>query len=219
VPLLALMAAGLPRAALRWGALVCVPVAVAHGAAVFLGGQTWDARRRPEHAPEAVWDLRDSPFSDLAWGAPRPEPALLAPRHYRMLPATYPARQGQDLPWLVYGWEAPEPEGVWASGAESWIALAAPPGRYILVLYASAPRDGARPQRIRVERPGAPPLELELARGLWEFEHLLIPFEAQRALTLLKLFPSHTWLPGRGDVRRCSLFVASIRLHREPGSS
>lgn len=212
VPLLAVMAAGLPKAWLRAGALLSIPAALAHGAAVFVGGHTWDERRMVVHHPEAVWDLSDSPFSDLAFGPPRPDPADFAAASYFMRPGDHATRAGHPLPWLAYGWEEPEPTGVWASGRESWIVLATPPGDYVLTLTAAAPRRRRQGQRLEIERPGDPPLELTFSKDLWELEPLSIPFRADRNVTVLKLRPAHTWIPGHGDVRRCSVFAASLRL-------
>lgn len=212
LPLLALMAAELPVSWLRAGALLSLPAALAHGGAVFAGGHTWDERRAIILEPQAVWDLRDSPFSDLVFGAPPPDVADFSAARFFLRPGLHPTRAGAAAPWLVYGWEAPEPRGTWASGRESWIALAAPPGEYRLTLVASAPRLAGRAQRIEVERPGAAPLELGFAKQLWQFESLTIPFHAERNLTVLRLRPAHTWMPGHGDVRHCSLFLAGLRL-------
>lgn len=216
VPLLAVMAAGVPRGWLRAGALACLPAALAHGAAVFAGGHTWDERRQAVHDPAAMWDFRDSPWSDLVSGAPRPDPAAFSAVDYVLRPGDYITREGHASPWLAYGWEEPEPKGVWASGGESWIVVAVPPGDYVLTLIASAPRRGGREQRIVVERPGQPPLERAFARALWDLEPIAIPFRAERNLTVLKLRPAHTWMPGKGDVRRCSVFVESLRLEAAP---
>ena len=41
-----------------------------------------------------------------------------------------------------------------------------------------------------------------------------IPFRPEAGITVLQIHPTHTWRPGRGDVRPLSLFVASLRLQR-----
>ena len=212
VPLLAAMAAGLPPIGIRWGAVLALPAAVAHGGAVFVGGHTWDERRDPMGHPEAVWDVRDTPFADLLVGPPRPEIAALVPSAFRMPPGEHVARAGEPLPWLVYGWETPEPTGTWASGPESWIVVAVPPGDYAMTLMAAAPRVRGRPQRLAIERPGGPPLEVTFAEGLWNIQPVIIHFRPQAGVAIFKLRPAHTYKPGHGDVRRLSVFVASIWL-------
>jgi hypothetical protein len=212
LPLLAAMASGLSVSWVRVGAILSIPVVVAHGAAVFEGGHTWDERRVPAQHPEAVWDFRDSPLADLVWGSPPPDPASFSAADYLMRPGDYITRAGRPAPWLVYGWEALEDNGVWASGAESWIVVATPPGDYVLTFVASAPRVRGRLQRLSVERPEGPPIEVDFTRALWQLEPLAIPFHAKDNLTILRLRPAHTSLPGHGDVRRCSFFLAALRL-------
>ena len=212
VPVLAVMAAGLPGNWLRVGALLSLPAVLAHGAAVFRGGHTWDERREIVHNPEAVWDFHDSPFTDLAVGPPEPDPTGFAAIDYFMRPGDYITREGHAFPWLAYGWEKPEARGVWAAGRESWIVIAIPPGDYILTLIASGPRRRDQSQRLEVERPAQPPLELSFAKDLWELEPLAIPFRAEHNLTVLKLRPAHAWMPGHGDVRRCGIFLTALRL-------
>jgi len=214
IPLLAVMAAGLPRVWLRVGALLSLPALSAHGAAIFAGGHAWDERRAVAQHHEAVWDLSDSPFADLVFGAPRPDPRDLVAVHQWMRPGDYITRAGRPAPWLVYGWEGAEAKGVWASGRESWLVLGVPPGDYQLTLIASAPQRRGRNQSLLVERPGEPPLELEFQKKLWDLEPLAIPFRAERNITVLKLRPAHTWMPGHGDVRPCSVFLAALRLER-----
>jgi hypothetical protein len=212
VPLLAAMAASLPSRGLRWGALLALPAVVAHGGAVFVGGHTWEERRDPVGHPLAVWDARDSPFSDLLVGPPRPEVEALLPSAFHLPPGEHVTRAGEPVPWLLYGWEPPEPTGTWASGRESWIVLAVPPGDQVLSLMATAPHVRGRPQRLEIERPGAPPFEVALTEDLWNLQPVTIPFRPQAGVAVIKLRPAHTWLPGHGDVRRLTVFVASIRL-------
>jgi hypothetical protein len=216
VPLLAAMASGLPALGLRWGSLVALPVALAHATVVLDGRSAWDSRRVPVAHPDAVWDPRDSPFSDLVYGAPPPDPTLFLPSTFPMPLGEHEARAGDALPWLAFGWEEPEPTGTWASGRESWIVLAVPPGDYALTLTAAAPRVQNGGQRLEIERPGGPPVEVEFPGGLWEFQPVTIRFRPQAGVSVLKLRAAHTWRPGRGDVRRLSLFVTSLRLQRIP---
>jgi hypothetical protein len=217
VPLLAVMAAGLPALGVRWGSLVVLPIVLAQGAAVLDGGYGWDRRREPAAHPDAVWDLRDSPFGDLVHGPPPPDPALFLPSPFRMAPGDHPTRAGEDAPWLAFGWEPLEPTGAWASGRESWIVLAVPPGDYTLALTAAAPMIQGHGQRLEIERPGGPPLEVAFTGGLWSFERVRIPFRPQAGITVLKIRPAQTWRPGRGDVRRLSFFVSSLWLQHTPG--
>ena len=80
--------------------------------------------------------------------------------------------------------------------------------------------DGAGFRRgLFADRHGDAPLTLEFTKGLWEFETLPVPFRAETNLTVLKLRPAHTWMPGHGDVRSCSVFLAALRLEpvAEPG--
>jgi hypothetical protein len=212
VPLLAVMAAGLSRNWLRAGAILALPAALAHGASVFLAGHTWDERRGIAQHPDAVWDWEDSPWSDLAFGPPRPDPATLRAVDYFLKPGEQQTREGRPLPWLAYGWEKPEPGGTWASARESWIVLATPPGEYVLTLTATAPGRRGQTQQLQVERPGATSLQLSFSRQLWELEPLAIPFEATGNLTVLKLRPAHTWIPGKGDARALSFFLAALQL-------
>jgi peptidyl-prolyl cis-trans isomerase A (cyclophilin A) len=123
-------------------------------------------------------------------------------------------REGRPLPWLAYGWEKPEPRGIWASGAESWIVIGAPPGDYVLTLIASAPSRRGRLQQIVVERPAEAPLEVAFTKQLWELEPLRVPFRAERNLSVLKLRPAHTQVLGHGDARRLGVFLAALRLQR-----
>ncbi len=217
VPLLAVMAAGLPALGARLGSLVGLPVVLIHAAAVLDGGNGWDRRREPTAHPDAVWDLHDSPFRDLVQGPPAPDPALFLPSAFRMAPGDHPTRAGDDVPWLAFGWEPLEPTGTWASGRESWIVLAVPPGDYALTLTASAPPVQGHGQRLEIERPGGPPLEVAFPGGPWNFQLVTIPFQPQAGITVLKIRPAQTWRPGRGDVRRLSLFVASLSLQHAPG--
>jgi hypothetical protein len=216
VPLLAVMAAGLPAVGVRWGSLVLIPVVLAHAAVVLDGGYRWDRRREPLAHPDAVWDLRDSPFRDLVQGPPTPNPAFFLPSAFAMAPGDHPTRAGDDVPWLAFGWESPEAAGTWASGRESWIVLAVPPGDYTLTLTAAAPLIHEHGQRLEIERPGGPPMEVAFAGGLWSFQPVTISFQPQAGITVLKIRPAETWRPGRGDVRRLGLFVASLRLEHSP---
>ena len=190
---------------------------VGPGAAVLDGGYGWDRRREPAAHPDAVWDLRDSPFGDLMHGPPPPDPALFLPSAFRMAPGDHPTRAGEDAPWLAFGWEPLEPTGAWASGRESWIVLAVPPGDYTLALTAAAPLIQGHGQRLEIERPGGPPLEVAFTGGLWSFERVRIPFRPQAGITVLKIRPAWTWRPGRGDVRRLGFFVSSLWLQHTPG--
>ncbi|HSD28374.1 MAG TPA: hypothetical protein VLL75_13820 [Vicinamibacteria bacterium] len=212
VPVLAVMAAPLPLPGVRWGAVLALPVAAAHAGAVFLGGHTWEARRAVALHPEALWDVRDSPFSDLVLGPPEPQVSGLDPRAFPMAPGEHPMRAGQSLPWLLHGWETAEPNGTWASGRESWIVVAVPPGDYVLTLMATAPRVRGRPQRLAIERPGGPPLEITFADGLWNVQPLPIPFRPEAGVAVFKLRPAHLFMPGHGDVRRLSVFVTALWL-------
>jgi hypothetical protein len=214
MPLFAVMACGLPTAGIRAGLLLALPAALANATAVFQGGYPWEARRQPAAHPEAVFDLRDSAFRDLLLGAPTPDPALFLPGAFSMLPGEYATQAGQSLPWLAFGWEPPEATGTWASGRESWIVLAVPPGDYALTLTAAAPRVRGRSQRLEVERPGGAPVQAELTGGPWDFQPISIGFRPEAGITVLKIHPRHTWSPGRGDVRRLSLFVSTLRLQR-----
>jgi len=214
IPVLAVMAGCLPRAWIRAGALLSLPVALAHGASVFAAGHTWDERRMVVHHPEALWDFGDSPWSDLALGPPRPEPRDFAAVDYSMKEGDFVTREGRPLPWLAYGWEKAEAKGVWASGAESWIVIGAPPGEYELTLIVSAPSRRGRLQQLVVERPAEAPLELAFSKELWALEPLRVPFKAERNVTVLKLRPAHTQIVGHGDARRLSLFLAALRLQR-----
>jgi hypothetical protein len=214
LPLLAVMASGLPARALRSAALIALPALIAHGAIVLDGRFAWDARRVPVAHPDAVWDRRDSPLSDLVSGPPAPDPALFLPGDFLMRPGEHPTRTGDALPWLAFGWDAPEPSGIWATGRESWIVLAVPPGDYTLTLTAAAPRVRGHSQRLAIERPGGPPLEAAFTGGVWDFQPVSIPFRPEAGIAVLKIRPTDTWRPGRGDVRRLSFFVASLRLER-----
>ena len=216
VPLLAVMASGLPALGLRWGSLIAVPVVFAHGTAVLDGRFTWDARREPVAHPDAVWDTRDSPFAELAFGPPPPDPARFLPGAFPMLPGEHTTRAGDALPWLAFGWETPEPTGTWASGRESWIVLAVPPGDYALTLTAAAPRVKGRGQRLEIERAGRPPVEVVFSGGPWEFQPVTILFRPEAGVAVLKIRPAHTWRPGRGDIRRLTFFVSSLRLQHIP---
>jgi hypothetical protein len=215
VPVLAVMASPLPLRGLRSGALLALPVAAAHAAAVFLAGHTWEERRAVALHPQALWDLRDTPFSDLVLGPPEPDLSGLDPRPFRMAPGEHATRAGQSLPWLLHGWETAEPTGTWASGRESWIVVAVPPGDYVLTLMATAPRVRGRPQRLEIERPGGPPVEITFADGLWNVQPLPIHFRPEAGVAVLKLRPAHRFMPGHGDVRRLSVFVTALWL--EPG--
>jgi peptidyl-prolyl cis-trans isomerase A (cyclophilin A) len=216
VPILAAIAGCLPRTWIRVGALLSLPAALAHGTSVLAGGHTWDERRRVAQYEEAVWDFRDSPFSDLAFGSPRPDLRRLAAIDHVVKDGDQPTRAGASAPWLAYGWESPEPGGTWASGAESWIVVGAPPGDYVLTLTATAPAQRGRRQRLTVERPAEDPLTLSFSRELWQLEALRVPFRAVENLTVLKLHPAHTWIPGHGDARPLSLFLAALRLQGPP---
>jgi hypothetical protein len=210
------MAAGLPTRGLGWGSLLAVPVALAHALTVLAGGYGWDARRDLAAHPDAAWDMHDSPWRDLLYGAPTPDEAAFLPDAFPMVPGEHPTRAGDSLPWLAFGWEAPEATGTWASGRESWIVLALPPGDYVLTLIAAAPRLEGRGQRLTIERPSGPPVEVAFAGGLWEFQPVAIRLRPQAGITVLKIRPAHAWQPGRGDVRRLTLFLASLHLHRVP---
>jgi peptidyl-prolyl cis-trans isomerase A (cyclophilin A) len=214
LPVLTVMAGCLPRAWVRAGALMCLPAAIAHGASVFSAGHTWDERRRVVHHPEALWDFNDSPWSDLVSGPPRPDPARFAALDYSMKEGDFVTREGRPMPWLAYGWETPEPKGIWAAGNESWIVIGAPPGDYVLTLIASAPSRRGRLQQLVVERPAEAPLEVAFTKQLWELEPLSVPFKAERNVSVLKLRPAHTHVLGHGDARRLSLFLAALRLQR-----
>jgi hypothetical protein len=212
VPLIAQAAAGLGRTAIAVGLLWTLPIAFAHGYATFRGGHTWSERRLLAAHPDAVWDLRDNPFRDQWKGAPPPDLRDRSPRDFRMPVGPYPLHAGQPVPWMVHGWEEPEAEGMWASEAESWIALAVPPGDYKLTLTASAPLWGATPQSVAIVRPGYPPLDVTFKRGLWDYEAIDIPFRSERAVSVIVLRPAHVVFPGQGDVRRATLFVKSLLL-------
>jgi hypothetical protein len=216
LPLLAVMASALPMRALRWASLISLPVVVAHAAAVRDGRFTWDARRVPVAHADAVWDWRDSPFSDLFFGPPAPDPALFLPGA-SMLPGEHPTRAGDVVPWLAFGWEAPEATGTWASGRESWVVLAVPPGDYTLTLTAAAPgpRDGG--QRLEIVRPGGPPIAVAFTGGVWDFQPVTIPFRPDAGIAVLKIHPAQTFRPGRGDLRALSFFVSSLRLQHKRG--
>jgi hypothetical protein len=214
VPVLAAAAATLPAGGIRWGALFPLPAALAHAGAVFLGGHTWHERRDPVADPAAVWDVRDSPFSDVFAGPPRPDLAALVPAPFAMTLGEHPLRAGAPRPWLLHGWEAGEPTGTWASGPESWIAVAVPPGSYTLTLRATAPRSKGRPQRLLVHAPGAPAFEVTFGDGLWNEEPIAIRFRPSAGVSLVKIRPGHTWRPGRGDVRNLSLFVTALWLEK-----
>jgi hypothetical protein len=171
----------------------------------------------PVAHPDAVWDMIDSPFSDLAKGPPPPDPTLLSPREFGMEPGEHPTRADDAAPWLAFGWEAREPTGTWASGHESWIVLAVPPGEYALTLTAAAPSVHGRTQRLEIQRPGGPSVEVAFSAGLWNFQAVTIMFRPEAGITLLKIRPAHTWRPGNGDIRRLSLFVSSLRLQHIRG--
>jgi hypothetical protein len=53
--------------------------------------------------------------------------------------------------------------------------------------------------------------------GLWDFQPVTIPFQPEAGIAVFKIRPAHTWRPGRGDTRRLSVFVASLRLQHDPG--
>ena len=93
--------------------------------------------------------------------------------------------------------------------------MAVPPGDYVLTLMATAPRVRGRPQRLEIERPGGPPVEITFADGLWNVQPLPIHFRPEAGVVVLKLRPAHRFMPGHGDVRRLSVFVTALWL--EPG--
>jgi hypothetical protein len=204
------MAAAARPSARLIGLLLGLPIAMAHALATFRGGHTWDERRLPVAHPDAVFDLRDNPFRDLISGPPRPDLTALSPPDLVLPQGDHLATLGQPAPWLVYGWEPAEATGTWASGPESWIVLAVPPGEHTLILGATAPLWGQRPQQVTIERPGYPPMEFTFSNGLWDLEPLSIPFRSERALSLIVLRPAHIVLPGHGDVRRLTLFVSGV---------
>lgn len=55
-------------------------------------------------------------------------------------------------------------------------------------------------------------MQVTFTRDLWEKERLSIPFRAERNVNVLELRPAHTWMPGRSDVRRRSLFLTAMLL-------
>jgi hypothetical protein len=220
VPLLALMAAFAPRRLVAWSPLLLVPAALLHAAFVFRGGHLWDERRDIDAHPAVVWDLRDSPITDLLVGAPAPDRAGLEPSRLPMplgehSPASLPSADSVRPGWFAHGWEAPEESGIWASGRETWLALTPPgEGPYELSLEAAAPVVRGTPQRLEIDVDGERRPAHEFARGLWEYETVRVSLPDAPGPVVVRFRPRHVWLPGKGDVRRCSFFVRRLRLER-----
>jgi hypothetical protein len=167
-----------------------------------------------------VWDLRDSPITDLLVGAPAPDRAGLEPSRLPMplgehSPASLPSADSVRPGWFAHGWEAPEESGIWASGRETWLALTPPgEGPYELSLEAAAPVVRGTPQRLEIDVDGERRPAHEFARGLWEYETVRVSLPDAAGPVVVRFRPRHVWLPGKGDVRRCSFFVRRVRLER-----
>ena len=219
VPLLAVMAGFCPPRAIALGCALSVPIAGIHAAYVFKGGHSWDERRQVDDNPAAVWDVRDSPFTDLIFGPPWPDAATLDAGRVAMLVGTHAISSERPAPWLVYGWEPTESAGVWASGSETWLAISLPaPGRYALVLQATAPVVGGRPQRLGISISGnAVERRHAFKSGLWDYQPVRMEIPYRSGTILIRIEPDHIWFPGHGDVRRCTFFLQSIGLERLVG--
>jgi len=220
IPLLALMAAFAPRRLVAWSPLLFVPAALLHAAFVFRGGHLWDERRGIDANPEVVWDLRDSAITDVFVGPPPPDTSGLDPARLLMplgdhATAATPSAQAPAHGWFAHGWESPEESGVWAVGRETWLALALPGhGGYDLSLEASAPVVRGDPQRLEIDVLGERSAAHEFSRGLWEYETVRVPLSYRPGPVVVRFRPRHVWLPGKGDVRRCTFFVRRVRLER-----
>jgi hypothetical protein len=190
--------------------------AVFHALAVFGGGRLWDARRDLVRDPAAVWDFRDSPFSDVLAGPPPPalDGERISPASLALREGVTSLRAGAPAPWFVHGFAPVEAEGVWATGRESWIAFSAPPGDYELTLIAAAPARAGRRQGLSVE--GANPGRFDFKSQLWEYEPVVLRVRSrgEGEIAVVKMKHRHTWMPGHGDVRNCAFFVTELRLTR-----
>ena len=216
VPLLGVMAAFCPARAIALGCALCAPVVAIHAAYVFKGGHSWDERRQVDDNPAAVWDVSDSPFTDLVFGPPRPDAATLDAGRVAMPVGTHAISSERPTPWLVYGWEPTENAGVWASGSETWLAVSLPaPGRYALVLQATAPVVRGRPQRLGISISGnAVERRHAFETGLWDDEPVRMEIPYRSGTIVIRIEPDHIWFPGHGAVRRCTFFLRSLGLER-----
>ena len=219
VPLLAVVAAFCPPRLIALGCALCAPVAAIHTAYAFKGGHSWDERRQIDRNPAAVWDVRDSPFTDLILGPPRPDPAAFDPRGLLLPAGIHEISSERPAPWLVYGWEPTESAGVWAAGNETWLAFSLPgPGRYVLDLSAAAPTVGGMPQRLAIRIEGhEQPFEHAFRNGLWDYEPVRVEMPYRPGTIVVRMRPALIWFPGHGDVRRCTFFLRSLSLERLQG--
>lgn len=217
VPLIAILAAFARPPWLRWGTLLLLPAVALHAGYVFLGGHAWDERRQVDSNPAAVWDVRDSPVSDLLFGPPRPDVLRLDPAHLAMELGQHTVGEATTSPWLVYGWESLEPAGLWASGVETWLAFSPPePGRYLLTLSVAAPQVGGETQElIIVPADPAAAVSHVFSGGLWNYEQIPIEVPYRSGVVVLRVRPRHIWMPGHGDVRRCSFYLRWLSLERK----